>query len=70
MLECHVYPLDREGKIVGRVDLVARDASEAMHMAREHFPDVALEVWCGTRVVGKLERDEPAPQWRIYKNAE
>jgi hypothetical protein len=69
MLECHVYPLDREGKIVGRADLMAPDASEAMRMAREHFPDVALEVWCGTRVVGRLDRGEPAPQWRICQNA-
>jgi hypothetical protein len=43
MLECHVYPLDREGKIVGRADLMAPDAAAAMRMAREHFPDVALE---------------------------
>jgi hypothetical protein len=49
--------------------LMAPDASEAMRMAREHFPDVALEVWCGTRVVGRLDRGEPAPQWRICQNA-
>jgi hypothetical protein len=53
---CRAYPLDDEGKVVGRKEFSAGDDDEAMRIARQLFPLDPVEVWCGTRVIGRLAK--------------
>jgi hypothetical protein len=69
MRDFHAYPLDDAGKIVGRKDFASADDADAMRIARHLYPGMALEVWCGARIVAKLERHEAPSQLRMFRDA-
>jgi hypothetical protein len=62
MAEYKIYCLDGNGRIARRHDLEATDDGAAAHAAREQFPEMTCELWCGTRKVAVLPAGR-APVW-------
>ena len=56
----HCYVLNKEGRVSSRQDIITETDAEAILKATEiaelteEFP--AIEVWCGTRIVGRIPR--------------
>ncbi|HYZ47379.1 MAG TPA: hypothetical protein VE567_00630 [Sphingomonas sp.] len=61
MVEYKLYCLDRNGRILRRHEIEASDDGIALDEALKFHPEMARELWCGTRKVGVLPpSDEPA----------
>ena len=56
MPDYRFYLLDGTGRIARRVDAVCADDAEALAQARSFGHRHAVEVWQGTRTVGRVER--------------
>lgn len=52
--EYKLYCLDRNGRIMRRLDLEAGDDDRALAAARDLSPEVDRELWCGTRKIALL----------------
>ena len=54
MADNRVYLLGRDGKIDLREDIKASDDADALWQARALSTWYGAEVWCGTRLVGRV----------------
>lgn len=57
----HCYVLNKDGRISSRHDIETESDADALLKAQtvatlsEDFPEI--EIWCGTRIVGRLPRE-------------
>jgi hypothetical protein len=56
--EYRAYIVGRDGHFVGFEPLVCADDAEAVEFAKRLLDDHMIELWCGERLVTKLERPD------------
>ncbi len=55
MLEYRLYFLNSTGRIMRREEFVSPDDAQALAHAKQFVDGLALELWSGTRVVGRFD---------------
>jgi hypothetical protein len=56
MAQYQAYPLDDAGKPIGCKEFAAADDGTALQIVRFYPDDMAFEVWCESRMVGRISR--------------
>jgi hypothetical protein len=55
MGDYRAYHIGRDGRIVRRVDFVAKDDEGAMELIKQQIDGLDIELWSGKRKVGVLK---------------
>lgn len=55
MGDYRAYHIGRDGRIVRRVDFVAKDDEDAMELMKQQIDGLNIELWSGKRKVGVLK---------------